>query len=132
MAITFHPKAGMVLSCDFRGGVAPELTGIRPVVVVSPNHLRRAGLVGVVPLSTTRPNPVEAFHCRLSRHAVFGSEYEIWAKCDLVMSVAVARLDRIRLPQARYVVGRVSIHELLELRTAAARSFGIDAGRRGH
>lgn len=131
MAVTFHPKAGMVLACDFHGGVSPELTGVRPVVVVSPNHLRRAGLISVVPLSTTRPDPVEVFHYRLGGLVVLGSAREVWAKCDLVVSVALSRLDRIRLPRGRYVVGRISAAELRELRLAAARSLGVDVRARG-
>jgi len=129
MAITFHPKAGMVLICDFQGAVAPEITKVRPVVVISPNHPRRAGLATVVPLSTTRPNPIRAFHHRLSRSPLPGPATEVWAKCDLVTSVALARLDRVRVGRREYFVGRIGDEELRWIRLAAAVSFGVDVTR---
>jgi uncharacterized protein YifN (PemK superfamily) len=39
MALTFFPKAGTALVCDFRGYEPPEIVSIRPVIVISPNHL---------------------------------------------------------------------------------------------
>jgi uncharacterized protein YifN (PemK superfamily) len=129
MPITFHPKAGMVLVCDFRGAVDPEIGKVRPVVVISPNHPRRPGLVTVVPLSATRPNPIRAFHQQLSQSLLPGRASEVWAKCDLVTSVAVARLDRVRVGRGEYSVGRVSDEELRRIRLAAALSFGVDVSR---
>jgi len=63
--IQFFPKAGMVLMCDFDGYQVPEIVKTRPVVVVSPNHLIRPGLVSVVPLSLTPPDPVQPYHYQL-------------------------------------------------------------------
>ena len=84
MAITFHPKPGQVLFCDFSGYVFPEIVKTRPVVVVSPSHLARPGLVTVVPLSTTVPDPVRSYHYKLQGNPVPGSTAaETWAKCDL-------------------------------------------------
>jgi uncharacterized protein YifN (PemK superfamily) len=127
MALTFHPKAGMVLVCDFRGAIVPEISKVRPVVVISPNHPRRAGLVTVVPLSTTTPEPVRTFHYRLSRHPIPSWSTAPWAKCDLVTSVSIERLDRVRLGHGKYGVGHVDEEELRQIRLAAARSFGVDA-----
>lgn len=63
MALTFHPKPGMALMCDFNTGfVAPEMIKKRPVVVVSPRPRRSNQLCTIVPLSTTRPDPVEPYH----------------------------------------------------------------------
>lgn len=84
MALTFHPKPGVVLVCDFAGYVAPEMIKRRPVVVVSPAHLRRPNLLAVVPLSTTPPDPIAPYHYRLSGNPVPGSDAtEVWAKCDM-------------------------------------------------
>lgn len=127
MAITFHPKAGMVLSCDFKGYVAPEIVKHRQVVIVSPTHLKRPGLVAVVPLSTTPPNPVEIYHYRFPKNPVPGDlANEVWAKCDLVASVSLVRLDRIKQGRGVYVVGMVTTHDLAAIRSAAGRSLGLE------
>jgi len=117
----------MVLVCDFRGAIAPEISKVRPVVVISPNHPRRAGLVTVVPLSSTPPAPVRTFHYCLGRPPIPTWSTALWAKCDLVTSVAIARLDRIRLGHGNYGVGHIEEEELQQIRLAAARSFGVDA-----
>lgn len=119
----------MVLICDFHGAVAPEISKVRPVVVISPNHPRRAGLVTVVPLSATRPSPVRDFHHRLSQSPFPGRATEVWAKCDLVTSVAFARLDRVRVGRGEYLVGHIDDEELLRIRLAAALSFGVDGSQ---
>ena len=127
MAITFYPKAGMVLMCNFRGYMLPEIVKTRPVVVISPNHLQRPGLCTVVPLSTTFPNPVCEYHYRLVGNPIPGDRApEIWAKCDLVASISVKRLDRIRIARGTYEVGRVSMAQVRAMRLAVIRSIGVD------
>ncbi|HEX4479977.1 MAG TPA: type II toxin-antitoxin system PemK/MazF family toxin, partial [Rudaea sp.] len=87
----------MVLICNFAGFKAPEMVKARPVVVVSPNHLVRPGLVTVVPLSTTPPMPVEPYHYRLRGSPIPGDPIdEVWAKSDMICSVGVHRLDRVK------------------------------------
>lgn len=127
MAITFHPKAGAVLVCDFRGYVEPEIVKMRPVVVVSPNHLRRPGLVTVIPLSTTPPLYVEAYHYLLHGNPVPGSEAEaVWAKCDLIATVSIERLDRKKVSRGHYAVGYVSMEQVRAMRRCAAISPGLE------
>lgn len=99
MAITFHPKPGNVLICDFATGFKPpEMIKKRPVVVVSKSHQQ---LVTVVPLSTTAPDPVEKWHHELLDASLppplRGKRH--WAKCDVIASVAFWRLDRVRGPR---------------------------------
>jgi mRNA interferase MazF len=124
MAITFHPKAGMILMCDFKGLVAPEIIKTRPVVIISPNNIVRSGLCTVVPLSTTAPDPVQAYHYQIP-HDPLRNGAETWAKCDLVMSVSCARLDRIKLGRGQYITGAVNMDHVRELRRRAALSFGF-------
>jgi uncharacterized protein YifN (PemK superfamily) len=127
VAITFHPKAGAVLVCDFRGYIAPEIVKTRPVVVLSPNHVRRPGLVTVVPLSTTAPLHVEPYHYLLQGNPVPGSDADaVWAKCDLLATVSVERLDRKKIGRGRYVVGYVSMDQVRAMRNCAAISFGLE------
>lgn len=127
MAITFHPKAGMVLMCDFRGYILPEIIKTRPVAIISPNHLKRPGLVTVAPLSTTAPVPVCEYHYQLKGNPIPGdSATEVWAKCDLVATVSVDRLDRIQIARGRYETGHVSMDQIRAMRLCAARSLGFE------
>ncbi len=127
MAISFFPKAGNVLICDFRGYISPEMVKMRPVIVVSPNHLKRPGLVTVVPLSNTPPDPVEPYHYKVNGNPVPGSgAVDCWAKCDMVATVSIYRLDRKKISRGNYAVGYVSMEQVREVRRCAALSFGID------
>lgn len=127
MAITFHPKPGNVLMCDFRGYVAPEIVKIRPVVIISPAHLRRPGLVTVVPLSTTPPDPVELYHYRLRGNPMPGSNaLEVWAKCDLVATVRFDRLDRFKLGRGKFEGGAVAMDQVRAIRRCVAISLGLE------
>lgn len=68
---------------------------VRPVVVISPR--RRSGqLVTVVPLSSTAPVPVDPWHYNLPPGAYPPARGPIWAKCDMVTTVALERLDRVK------------------------------------
>ena len=126
MAINFHPRAGMVLMCDFSGSVPPEINKIRPVVVVTPAHVRRGELATVVPLSTAPPRPIYAYHHRLISASYPGAAGEVWAKCDLVTSVSYARLDRIKLDSGERVIGYVCHRDLIGICYAVNAYFGID------
>lgn len=68
----------------------------RPVVVVScvESHVRR--LCTVVPLSTTTPTRVKAWHHELPRFTVTGFQANgsVWAKCDMLATVSFERLDK--------------------------------------
>ena len=71
-----------------------------------------------VPLSTTEPIPEYPFHVRLSRN-YYPNEDEtipIWAKCDLICSVSLVRLDRIKVGVRRYFAPTVSSEDLEAVR----------------
>ena len=60
MALTFHPKPGTILMCDFSAGFkAPEMVKVRPVIVVSPKRKHCSGLCTVVAISTVTPTTIE-------------------------------------------------------------------------
>jgi uncharacterized protein YifN (PemK superfamily) len=127
MAIAFFPKPGTVLICDFQGYIVPEIIKRRPVVVISPTHLKRPKLFTVVPLSTTAPDPVLKYHYKLIGNPVPGGEpVEVWAKCDLVATVSVERLDRVKLGRGRYEVGHISMEQVRAIRRAALVAIGVD------
>lgn len=103
MPITFHPRAGQILHCDFSQGFQePEMVKAqRPVVVLTPYIKGRHKLVTVVALSTVPPDPTLSFHCQIPRNSMpqLGrfQEYDTWVKGDMIYSVGWHRLDRIRL-----------------------------------
>ena len=116
----------MVLMCDFTGFIVPEMVKTRPVVIISPNHMNRPGLFTVVPISTTAPRKAEFYHFKFASNPMPGRIGESWAKCDMVVSVARQRLDRIKVSRGKFDVGWVSVPDLGEIRRRAAMSFGVE------
>lgn len=97
LPLTFHPGPGTIVICDFSSGFrAPEMVKVRPVVVISPRR-RRGQLVTVVPLSSVAPEPIEPWHYRLPPGLYPPARGPIWAKCDMIATVAVDRLDRVKV-----------------------------------
>lgn len=92
----YYPKQSHVLICDFHGFVAPEMVKVRPVVIVSPSSRHGSRLCTVVPLSTTAPNPVHAWHIKLAQNPnpLENLELEVWAKCDMLYTVSCDRLNQ--------------------------------------
>jgi mRNA interferase MazF len=125
MAITFHPKAGMVLMCDFVGYIAPEMVKTRPVVIVSPSHLERSGLYTVVPMSATAPNNPQPYHLKLANNPLPKGAPEVWVKCDMVATVGVQRLDRVKVSRGIYKVCQVTPEELAAIRECLKYVIGI-------
>jgi uncharacterized protein YifN (PemK superfamily) len=125
MPIIFHPKAGTVLMCDFTGFKKPEMIKTRPVIVVSPNHLKRPGLYTVVPMSTTDPDPIELYHYRFKKNPMPHSNGHAWAKCDMVVTVSMERLDRIKVSRGNYVVTYISNKDLEAIRECMKHALGI-------
>jgi mRNA interferase MazF len=95
--LTFHPGPGAIVICDFSEGFRPpEMVKIRPVVVISPRR-RSVQLVTVVPLSSVVPAPLEPWHYQLPHGAYPPARGAIWAKCDMVVTVGLTRLDRVKV-----------------------------------
>jgi len=117
-------RTGEVLICDFDTGFrVPEMVKRRPVVVVSKTSTHGRGLCTVVPFSTTEPNPQMPWHVfifnpldgHLPRHHPFGHPGLVWAKCDMLYTVAFERVTRVhrRINGKRDYLGvRVSARDL--------------------
>jgi uncharacterized protein YifN (PemK superfamily) len=89
--------------------------------------MRRPRLVTVIPLSTTEPLHIEPYHYLLRGNPVPGSDARaVWAKCDLVASVSVERLDRRKVARGHYAVGYVSLEQVRAMRVCAAISLGLE------
>jgi uncharacterized protein YifN (PemK superfamily) len=103
----------------------------RPVVVLAA-HKRNAKLVAVVPLSTTRPDPVEEHHFQLLQNPLVDSAMkEVWAKCDMVAVVSTQRLDLVRTGrrlsngQREYVTSKIGREQFDEIRKGVALALGL-------
>jgi len=132
MALTYHPKAGEIVLCDYGTGfISPEMVKIRPVVIVSPRLRHRNNLVAVVPLSTTPPNPALPHHCSITLAPPLPKPFDnpqVWAKCDMLATVSLARLDRFRVRTSAgriYVTGSVSAGQLRDIRCAILQGLGM-------
>jgi uncharacterized protein YifN (PemK superfamily) len=137
MALSYYPSPGEIVLCDYGTGfIAPEMVKLRPVVIVSPRLRKRADLVAIVPLSTTAPNPAELHHCSLTLSKPLPKPYDspqMWAKCDMLVTVALSRLDRFRdgrVPGGnarRYTTGKVSAAQLIDIRKAILCGLGLSS-----
>lgn len=95
--------------------------------MISPVHLERFGLVTVVPMSTTAPEPVRSYHFKLPCNPLpGGKDIDVWAKCDLVASVSLDRLDRVKVSRGVYRVGQVPSESLKAIRRACLVALGVD------
>ena len=128
MPLSYYPRPGEVLLCRYdANAIAPEMVKPRPVVVVGPRLRRRANLVTIAPFSTSEPEPPEAYHALIELvrplPAPFGSP-RMWAKCDMIQSVALARLDRFKIkrPQAKLGNGQPGKSRMISLRRSAMLS----------
>jgi mRNA interferase MazF len=125
--LKFHPHAGTMLMCNFKGMLAPEITKRRPVIVVTPRLAFRDGLAMVVPTSTTPPRHLQPFQVRLSRnyHPGEPDDLPIWAKCDLICSVSFERLDRFHIDNRKYFAPTISEEDLAAVRQGILNGLGF-------
>ena len=127
MPLLYQPKEGSVLICDFRGYEIPEMIKVRPVVVIR-KHRTNSLLVTVVPLSTTAPDRVLEHHLELQSH-LQGASPICWAKCDMVATVSLSRLDRIKSRDRHgkriYVISQLETDEFDAIKVAVRRALGL-------
>lgn len=125
MAILYPPDVGMLLLCDFRGTIPPEMNKKRPVVILAAAVSR---LCVVVPLSTSHPGDVRPWHYELLTPDPLPAPYSAtrqWVKGDMVSTVSY---DRLFLPfvgkdaqnKRIYANKRVSAEDLERIRLCVA------------
>ena len=131
MALKFQPKQGSVVMCDFTGYVIPEMVKVRPVVVLS-KHPYNNQLVTVVPLSTTEPLPHRAYHHKIDKNPLPDKTGTVcWAKCDMIATVSLSRLDRYKLAQRlpdgsrQYVIPVVDAADFNEIQKCVKSALGL-------
>jgi len=134
MPLLHHPKVGDILICDFPGCLRePEMIKKRPAIVVTREHAGRARLCTVVPLSTTTPAAARPYHVKISEEALPRSlrSRHHWAKCDMLYTFCIDRLDRVRCGRDGqsgrriYETGRVTGEELARIQAAILYTFSI-------
>lgn len=131
MPLLFQPRLGAVLRCDFTsmGWMKPEMVKYRDVVVFARNK-KNSKLVTVVPLSTTEPKAIEAYHPQLSNNPQPGGDPNtaVWAKCDMVYTVSIDRLDLYykQTRKGRETVVRVLLPgDLKAIKDGVAAALGL-------
>lgn len=84
MPLMYYPRVGEILVCHYdQTAIGAEMIKSRPVIVIGPRLRRRSDLVGVLPLSTTAPSPVEDYHCEIRLAQPLPTPYDspvMWAK----------------------------------------------------
>ena len=106
MPLKYHPKIGALLICDYGTGfVVPEMVKRRPVVVVSPRLRHRNELASVVPLSTSAPDYIADYHCKIEFDPLLPAPFDapsMWVKADMLATVGFHRLNLIRTGRDQY------------------------------
>ncbi len=102
MALKYVPSPKLILLCDYsKGGfIAPEMVKKRPAIVVSPRLPHRNNLATIVPLSTKSPRCNLPYVVKLELDSLLPYPFNhniVWAKCDMVASVSLDRLDLFRI-----------------------------------
>jgi uncharacterized protein YifN (PemK superfamily) len=101
---------------------------VRPVVVISPRS-RGGQLVTVVPLSSVAPTPLHPWHFLLPDGVYPRARAPLWAKCDMIAVVGLARLDRVKVHDATgrrtYQVPQLGAAELEAIRKGVKAALGL-------
>lgn len=134
LAITYHPPRGAIVRANFNQGFkVPEMVKPRLCVVVSPQIEARPGLCTVVPLSTSEPKVIQAYHYKFEIPFVMPKDWgnqPRWAKCDMICAVGFHRLDLLRLGKddrgrRRYQTNVLSNRHLEEICNCILASLGL-------
>jgi uncharacterized protein YifN (PemK superfamily) len=135
MAIQYPVGPGTILRCDYsRGGFKPpEMVKARPAIVVSPRLPHRDGLCTVVPLSGTAPDHQVPYVVRLEFEAPLPSPFAfsvVWAKCDMLATVAFERLDLFRTERdqygrRKYLHPKLSSDQLEKVQEGVMKALGL-------
>lgn len=128
MALGFHPRAGEVFMCDFKGFEEPEMVKPRPVIVVSPRLPHRSSIVAIVPISLTAPTHNLPFCFKLSRnyHPKEPDDLPCWAKADMLLNIGLYRLTAFKVGRRKYEYPTLSAEDLAGVRHAVLCGLGLD------
>jgi mRNA interferase MazF len=126
--ISFVPKLGTMLLCDFSTGFRPpEMVKKRPVVVMSPSSRKRRTCI-VVPASTVAPIHHMSLAVALDAARYPFLDRSTWLKCDMITTVSHERLFLFRDRHGRQLDSRrtvVRAEDLDEIRSRIARAIAL-------
>ena len=127
MPIQFYPRAGQILICDFSGFKEPEMVKPRPVIIVSPKLPYRSEIATVVPISTTPARHDLPFVVKLSKnyHPLEADDFPCWAKCDMVMNIALWRLKGFKIGRRKWELPQATAEDLQAVRAGVLHGFGM-------
>jgi mRNA interferase MazF len=127
MPLGYFPRAGEVLVCDFTSFQIPEMTKVRPVVVISPRLPYRSEIVTIVPLSTTAPKHDLPFVVRLSKnyHPLEADNLPTWAKCDMLTNLGLHRLNRFKVGRRKWEAPIMTEADLAAIRKGVIHGLGL-------
>lgn len=97
MPLKYLPEKGEIVICDFTKFGAPEITKVRPAIVISSPMKNVANVCTVVALSTTPPRPPMPFHALITIDPPLRKPFEaqqVWVKGDMIYTLSVSRLNR--------------------------------------
>ena len=128
MPLMFYPRMGQMFVADFSDLSEPEMTKVRPVIVVSPKLPFRSQIVAVVPVSLTAPRHDLPFCFKLSKnyHPDEPDDLDCWAKADMVTNIALRRLDAFKVARRKYAYPNLTQDDLLGVRRAVLAGLGLD------
>jgi mRNA interferase MazF len=135
MPIRFDPLPGTLVRCDYdMGGFRPpEMTKVRPAVVVSPRLRHRDKLCAVVPLSGSYDGRDVPYIVRIELKQSLPPPYDhpvMWAKCDMIATVSFERIDlfRTRRDQTgkrQYLMPRLGSEDLQRVQRGILFGLGL-------
>lgn len=123
----------MLCNYDLGGFKPPEMVKRRPAIVISPRLPHRDDLCTVVPLSGTEPDRELEYVIRLELEQELPDPYKFkvwWAKCDMLATVAFARLDLFRTGRdqdgrRKYLHPKISEADFSRVCNGIRRSLGF-------
>jgi uncharacterized protein YifN (PemK superfamily) len=101
VAITFAPKRGAILMCDYDlARVHPEMEKKRQALVVSPTemnhrHGKAAGVCMVIPFSTVTPKTIAEDDLFFPAGSYWSLTEDSWLRCRMIGTVSHDRLDLV-------------------------------------
>jgi uncharacterized protein YifN (PemK superfamily) len=121
MPISFVPRRGLILLCDFDlASVHPEMSKRRRAVIISPRSYNRRhgqgpGRCLVVPFSATPPKIMRPTYVHFPFGLYQSLTKETWACCDSVTSVSHNRLETLWSAPGAPLEERLSETDILRI-----------------
>lgn len=125
----------MILMCDFsKGFKEPELVKERPVIVIATGGRTGSKLVTVVGLSTTEPNPIRDYHCKIDNKKLPPTGLFLnktnWIKGDMIYTVGFHRLSLIGIGRGtdgkrRYYMNKLGRDSMREVYSCVLHGLNL-------